>query len=390
MFDRLKQFFSPPLTSLNTIYISQERILANVHYLQWLKPDHQVFPVLKSNAYGHGLKQMCQILEKTDVPFLCVDSYPEWQFVQKYTTKKALILGETSPENYRWYDTKRASIAVYNITVLKALIEQGKKYSIHLFLNTGMNREGIQFHELDVVLKLLKQQSVLNLEWVMSHLANADELNHSFCKTQVAQFTRMYELILEAGFDPARRHIGNSAGMSRIYDPLFNAWRTGLATYGYNPLLAEDPQHEKYTALEPALRITTTVVSLQDLRPGDMVSYGWHFKADTASKTATIPFGYHEWLSRKLTNNWSVKWKDQYLPLVGAICMNLSCLDTLGHDVQVGDEIEIISRDKNVPHTIQAFADKTGTISYEVLVNLDWKAKRVIVDSLQPSVASQQ
>lgn len=198
MLERLRQLFAPKLSSLNTIYISQKRILANVAYLQSLKPDHQIFPVLKSNAYGHGLRHMCEILEKSDVPFLCVDSYPEYQFVKKWTTKKALILGETSPDNYHLYSSKRVHIAVYNIATLKTLIQRGKPYTIHLFLNTGMNREGIQFDELGRALELLKHQNILTLDGVMSHFANADELDHSFCKTQVSQFKRMYAFIEQA------------------------------------------------------------------------------------------------------------------------------------------------------------------------------------------------
>lgn len=92
MFHRLKQLITPHPTSLNTIEISQQAILDNVSLLQSLKPDDAIFPVLKSNAYGHGLQHICQIIDKTSVPLVCVDSYPEYQFVRKRTSKRALIL----------------------------------------------------------------------------------------------------------------------------------------------------------------------------------------------------------------------------------------------------------------------------------------------------------
>lgn len=97
--------------------------------------------MLKSNAYGHGLKEMTQILEAVSVPYLIVDSLPEYFLARKYTKKKFLLLSETNPANYMKIHTKRVSIVVYTLSTLKYLLTLGKKFTIHLFLNTGMNRE---------------------------------------------------------------------------------------------------------------------------------------------------------------------------------------------------------------------------------------------------------
>ncbi len=115
-----------------------------------------MIPVLKSNAYGHGLKQLCQILKDSDLPMVAVDSFPEYQVVKKHTDKKVLILGETDVRNYKHFNRKRASFAVYNISTLQGIIDYKKSAKIHIFLNTGMNREGIQIDELDEFLTLLQ------------------------------------------------------------------------------------------------------------------------------------------------------------------------------------------------------------------------------------------
>jgi alanine racemase len=130
-----------PEQSLNTIWIDKKLLLNNLALLKKLNHNNPVFPVLKSNAYGHGLKEVSTILRDSDVPFICVDSYPEYQIVKEYARKKVLIMGETFPENYSFYDPKRATPVVYTINTLKALIQTEKKRTIHLFLNTGMNRE---------------------------------------------------------------------------------------------------------------------------------------------------------------------------------------------------------------------------------------------------------
>jgi alanine racemase len=108
---------------LNTITIKSSALLHNLAYLQSLQPGNAVFPVLKSNAYGHGLKEVSMILKDTNVPYICVDSFPEYQIVKDYAHKKSLILGETRPENYTTYDPRRATLAVYNIATLKTLIQ---------------------------------------------------------------------------------------------------------------------------------------------------------------------------------------------------------------------------------------------------------------------------
>jgi alanine racemase len=125
-----------PEHSLNTIVIEKQKILNNLALLKKLNHNTVVFPVLKSNAYGHGIKEVSTILQNIDVPYICVDSYPEYQIIKEYAQKKVLIMGETFPENYHFYNPKRATPVVYTINTLKALIATGKKRTIHLFLNT--------------------------------------------------------------------------------------------------------------------------------------------------------------------------------------------------------------------------------------------------------------
>lgn len=366
--------------SLNTITIKRSALRSNLTFLQSLQPDNTIFPVLKSNAYGHGLKEVSMILKDTNVPYICVDSFPEYQIVKDYAHKKSLILGETRPENYTKYDPRRATLAVYNIATLKTLIQSWKKRHIHLFLNTGMNREWIQEAQLIPFLDLLQTAKSITLEWVMSHFANADEVDSSFDIMQIEKFKHMYARIQQytSASSIHYRHINNSAGTAKHHDPLFNAHRAGIAFYGYNPLQYTDPAYALFLPLQPALTVSTTVVALQQLDAQDIVSYGAKRTAPQAATTATIPFGYYEWLSRKLTNNREIKWQSTYLPLVGTICMNLSCVDTKEHRVQIGDIVEIISASPWAPNSIGAFAEKTGTIPYEVLVKLNERTKRVI------------
>ena len=133
--------------SLNTLEINKAHIEHNLSLLQKLQPNHIIIPVVKSNAYGHGLKHIAGILNKISsqqIPLIAVDSYPEYQIVADTTDKTILVLGETLPANYSLYNPHRVHLAVGSLEVLQSLIQTNKKRNIHLFLNTGMNREGFQ------------------------------------------------------------------------------------------------------------------------------------------------------------------------------------------------------------------------------------------------------
>jgi alanine racemase len=128
-----------------------------------------------------------------------------------------------------------------------------------------MNREGIQRKHLDEVLSILKKNRSLRVEGVMSHFANADELDSSFNFKQVNNFKIMLQAIREAGLTPEWSHISNSAGIAKVKDPIFNAARAGLAFYGYNPLHHEDSHYHQMTPLQGAMSVYTTITALQQL-----------------------------------------------------------------------------------------------------------------------------
>lgn len=132
----LRKLFRPRLKPMNIIRISKKHLLHNYEYLVSLQEPAAMFPVLKSNAYGHGLEQVVRILNRTDAEYLVIDSYPEYVIAKKYSTKPILLLGETLDENYKYFDLKRTTFCVYNTSTLEYLADRGKDLNIHIFLNT--------------------------------------------------------------------------------------------------------------------------------------------------------------------------------------------------------------------------------------------------------------
>lgn len=378
MFWFLRSLFGTKVKPMNIIRLRKRVLLENLEYLQTIQPQAAIFPVLKSNAYGHGLKQVVRMLRHANVPYIAVDSYPEYVVVKKHCDIPVLVMGETLLENYRKFDFKKATFCVYNIWTIRHLGRMDKPIKIHLFFNTGMNREGVQEDELPGLIKELQSHPNLILEWVMSHFFDADELYESTLTDQVARFKRMYYKVLDAGFTPERRHIGNSAAIFKINDEFFNAYRPGIALYGYNPLRADDPLYKHGNNLLPVLSVTSRVISLQTIRPGEWVSYHHEYRPSDKETVATVPFGYAEWLPRAASGKIFMKHRKTFFRQVGLICMNLSSyiVDT---SVHIWDEIEIISDNPRAKNSMQSLADAAWTITYETLVKLDRWIRREIV-----------
>lgn len=380
MIDFIRRFTKPNVKPLNVISIDWNKLLQNMQYLHELHPHGALFPVLKSNAYGHWLKQVCKILSTVHVPYICVDSYPEYQIVKKYSKSKALIIWETFPENYKYYDYRSATLCVYNVQTVQYLLKLWKPFSIHLFLNTWMNREWVQLQDLWVILEILKWSKSLKFEWVMSHFANADEIDTTFNEKQLVQFESMLRIIRQAWFDPERIHCWNSAGIAKVEGWSFNAWRSWLWIYWYSPLDPEDPLSHIYDELEPVMSVSSHIVSIQQLQAWDWVSYWLKWQAWSATSIAVIPFGYAEWLARSLTGkDRQVKIWDDYYPIIWTICMNLSCIYIWDASVNIWDRVEIVSSDPSAPNSLSTMASLCNTIHYEVMTGFASNIRRTII-----------
>ena len=373
MLQRIKNLRKPKVETLNTINISRNNIINNVKLIKSLKPESWIFPVLKSNAYGHGILQILDILKDEKFPYIVVDSFPEYQIIHNNSKFKILIMWETLPENYRYFDYSRTSVAIYNLSTLNYLISLNKRIKIQLFLNTWMNREGIQEKDLERFLTLLKNNPKIALDWVMSHLYDADvEENH--INLQIANFKKMYNTIEEYWFKPRWRHIGASAGVCSIDDTFFNAWRPWLILYWYSPF---SEGKDSLKELKPALSLTSSVISLQKLNPQDWVSYNHRWIADKDCWTATVPFWYYEWWLRSLAGKLTYYYQWKPLEQIWTICMNLSCC-IADSNMKIWDKIELIGNDINKKNSIVAIAEQANTIPYEILIRLDRGIRRIV------------
>lgn len=378
-----RDWLKPKYEPLNHIEIIKKNILDNFVLLKEAQPGAEIFPVLKSNAYGHGLKVMCQILNDTAAKMVVVDSFPEAQIVYKYWRGRVLILAEMPVEVYKHCRLDKTEFVIYNESTCRYLAENLPGTKVHLFFNTGMNREGISDPDnfLDTNKKYLNKLEVVGC---CSHLASADDKNSELTKKQIEKFFYCLEALQHNGFNPKFIHLGNSAAIFYLRDSRLNAFRAGISLYGYNILPLDHPGFALANRLKPALKVFSKVIAIQSLKLGESVSYNETYRApEEATKIALVPFGYYEGLDRQLSNLAEFRvfhGTTSYLAkIAGRVCMNCLCLEIKHKEINLGDKIEIISNQQNEPNSIYNLSNISQNIPYETLIRLRENIRRRIV-----------
>lgn len=368
---RVFSFFKKQYLPLNTIEVSERALLHNYSYLSNLDNRVQVAPVLKSNAYGHGLEIVGRILDKAEAPFFCVDSIYEGYTLLKAGIKTPiLIMGYINPENLK---VKKLpfSFAVYDKVQIDAIYKYQPHAGVHIFVDTGMHREGISIEELPLLLIAAK---ALRVEGLMSHLATGE--NHERTKSQIEMFEQAQNIVRSAGFKPKWIHIANSSGLlhhKAYHGKIGNLARVGIASYGVDP-------ENKDKNLQPALSFYSTLGQVKKIYKGDKVGYDHTFTAKQDMTIGILSAGYNDGVDRRLSNCGFVSINNTYCPIIGRVSMNLTTVDVSNvKNVKVGDRVTIFSSDRSAKNAVANAAEAAGAISYDLLVKLHASTKRFSV-----------
>lgn len=187
------------------------------------------------------------------------------------------------------------------------------------------------------------------------------------------------ETLQSAGFSPRWVHLGNSAAIFSLKNKALTAYRPGLALYGYPP---DDQNYDQKINLQPALQVYSHIVSIQELKSGESVSYNESYRADQDISIAVVPFGYFEGLDRRLSNKAKFLIENEtnnfYAPIAGRVCMNLTCLK-INQPAKLGDVVKIISDNPNDQNSVANISKLMDTIPYEFLAKLQANIRRKIV-----------
>ncbi|HWH16065.1 MAG TPA: alanine racemase [Candidatus Paceibacterota bacterium] len=352
---------------LITVSISKEAILHNLRAYQKAYPAQKVAPVLKSNAYGHGLVLVAELLDTEDIAFLMVDSLYEARKLRRAGIRSPIVvMGYARPEEIAGSTLRAVAFAAVDIEQLRELSGLARRpISLHLKLDTGMHRQGILPEDLEEAVSLIAANPNLTLAGVATHLGDADNPDAAFSETQLSAWDSCVSR-LEASFpDIPYIHAAATKGARFSAAHPMNVLRLGIGLYGF------DTSPGNGEALRPALSLHSSIVSVRDIPPGDSVGYNATYTASRPSRIATVPVGYYEGLDRGLSNRGSVLVDGTACPLAGRISMNMCSVDiTDAPEAARGSTVTLISDNPEDPNSVSGIARRIDTTPYVILAHI--------------------
>lgn len=379
----LEQFFrqfEASFESINHVELSKSALLNNFDLLKKLYRAEYVIPVLKSNAYGHGLEPILKILDDRDVPYVAVDSYHEALEVRAISDFDVLIMGPVLPENFSKIETRHMAYVIQDMSVLNVLTNSRHSLKIHLEFNTGLSRQGFEANEVKDVIAILKDNPQIELDGVMTQLYDASNPDQTSTKDQIKQFDDVVSKMIKAGLEPRYIHLSKTAGLTDATSRYANTIRPGGGIFGINPLPEKHPFFDQLDQLKPVLGLYSRVIKLRELPAGSGVSYGHTYKTTAPTKTAVIPLGYTEGLPRELSNTGKLTYKGENLPIIGVISMNHTIVDATKSRVKLWDRVTVISPNRDAPNSVGRLYKDHDLYHYQTLVGISPDIRRKIIE----------
>ena len=339
-----------------------------------------IIAVVKANAYGHGSQRVALALEEAGATMLAVADIEEAIVLRRGGVRvPILIFGALSVSDleglFEFSLTPTISTPSAARAVQAAAARQKTTLAYHLKIDTGMNRLGFRHDNVGRTLPELLASPNLRLDAVYTHFASADVPDSTLLDEQRVRYERVLTEIARMGGRPRLRHAANSAALLRDARVWYDTVRPGLLLYGIVP-----PPLASTIPLQPVMSLTSRVVAVKGLRPGEGTGYGWRFQADEPRTIAVVPAGYADGVDTRMSGRGSVLIRGRRVPIVGAVSMDMITVDVTGLDVvEPGDEVVILGRQGDETwQQIDAreVAAAIGTIPWEIVCRLGTRIER--------------
>jgi alanine racemase len=343
-----------------------------------------VIAVVKANAYGHGAGQVARALEGAGADLLACADIEEGAALRSAGVRAdILVFGALSVSDLDGLFDCRLTPTISTPGAARAVQAAAARYKArlryHLKIDTGMNRLGFRFDNLTRTLPELLASANLELDAIYTHFATADDPESPLFDQQRVRFERAVveiEDISRRTASSARGrpylHAANSAALLRDARVWYDRVRPGLLLYGLVP-----PPLASTLPLTPIMTLTSRIVAVKGVRPGEGVGYGVRFKAEQPTRIAIVPAGYADGLDLRLAGRGAILIRGRRAPIVGAVNMDMLAADVTGLDVDTGDEVVIIGAQGGDRIDVREMAAQIGTIPYEILCRIGSRIERL-------------
>lgn len=341
-----------------------------------------VCAVVKADGYGHGAVPVARAALDGGAAMLAVALVSEGvELRDAQITGPILVLSQPSPDEYGDLVDADLEVTLYTDAAIEALrkaaiaAERGadRPVAVHLKVDTGMHRIGVDPHDAVALARRIADAPELHLAGVFTHLAVADEPDDPRTDEQLRRFRTVLDDLHRAGIDADVHHAANTAAAIDHPAARFDLVRCGIGIYGLRP----GPALAHRFPLRPALSLRASVSHVKRIAAGDAVSYGLRWTAPTDTTIATVPIGYADGVPRALgTTGGAVLIGGTRRPIAGTITMDQLLVDCGDIDVEVGDEVVLIGDQGDETMTADEWAERTGTINYEIVCGIGPRVRR--------------
>ena len=358
--------------------------------MKTLLGETQLCAVVKANGYGHGAQLTAKAVLAGGADCLAVAIVDEGiELRGSGVSAPILLLAEIPPSTILDALTHSLTLTVGSLEGARAAVESAEKlggiHRVHLKIDTGMHRMGVDPSEVDEVVDVLLSSPTIDLEGIYTHFSVADGSSgesRAFTLRQIEIFDEVLSSLLTRGVRPRIIHLANSAGALGYPSARRTMARVGLALYGYLPeAWLSSALEEHGLQLQPALSLHAQVVAIRRLEAGERPSYGRRRALGQPSTIATVPFGYADGYPRRLFEAGAqVLINEKRYPIAGTVTMDQLLIDCGDDDVRTGDDVVLLGRQGPQEITAEEWAQRGETITWEILCGIGARVPRVLAD----------
>lgn len=369
------------LTRPTYVEVDMKKVQDNFYEIKKQLTGQKMLCIVKGNAYGHGIVDMSQKFEKLGADYLGVAIPEEGVELRRNGIQTPiLVLSAIS-------DRQIPLCIEYDLTITapsdekleqidKAAEVIGKHARVHLKVDTGMGRIGVNWQRAEKFIPVMNKCNNTHFEGLYSHFAKSDEQS-DFTQIQVERFNQVIEMFSQNGFEFDLIHHANSGGILFHEDARYSMVRAGMVLYG----LFEGVDIPKHINLQPVMSWKTEVVYFKYVEAYTGIGYGHNFVTDTGTRIVTLPIGYADGYQRAMGKKGKVIVRDILYPVAGRICMDQMMIDIgLDGEAYKGDEVILVGESDTQKITFFDIAKWSNTSIYELLSQISYRVPRVYIN----------
>jgi alanine racemase len=343
--------------------------------------ERKILIAVKANAYGHGALEVAKMAQSIGVDWLGIATVPEGLALRQAGIQLPILkFGPTFPEEMAEAIRNVLTLAVTDLEGAKAMEQAAAALSmvaeVHLKVDTGMGRVGVPANDAAELAGFIDAQCPhLKLDGIFTHLPVSDDADPAYTREQIARFQSVVdEVNIRLGRTLSLAHCANSGAVLGHPEAWMDMVRPGIMIYGHYP----DQGTPRSIDLKPGLSFITRISFLKKIKAGTSIGYGRTWIAPEDTYIATLPVGYADGYNRLFSNMGRVLIQGKSYPIVGRVCMD-QCMVNVGPqtELHVGDEVVLIGRSGDVEISVEEWADKLGTITYEVTCQINSRVPRM-------------